>query len=276
MFTAFLGLVPFYANPYEFNMLGGQTAGSDGFTTAPLAFISFLFSPLGDIAAYNCTVISSYVLAGVFMYLLARIITDFKTGALLAAVMFTFIPLRINGLAGGLQFGFVLFCYPMIFYFMEKCIRTQKVFYSILAGLGIMALSFNEPHLIYYFSLCMVGYLPIRFISLFPVNSATLLSVPSFSIRNIITWPSWFSLLSIWGGVAAVVLYTHCTIPRQDHEIFFSLTFWCIIGYYPIIALFFCMMMASIYSHLGDAQWLPVFQAEIQSGGTSNQPDKRC
>ena len=66
-----LGHVPLNANPYEFNMLGGQTAGNDGFTTAPLAFISFLFSPLGDVTAYNCTIIASYVLAGVFMYLLA-------------------------------------------------------------------------------------------------------------------------------------------------------------------------------------------------------------
>lgn len=247
-----LGLVPFNANPYEFNMVGGQTAGNDGFTTAPLAFISFLFSPLGDIVAYNCTVITSYILAGVFMYLLARIITDSKTGALLAAVMLTFIPIRINGLAGGNQYAFVLFFYPMIFYFMEKCIRTEKIRYSILAGLGIIALSFNEPHLIYYFSLSMVGYLPIRFISLIPVKTATVFSTPSFNLRKIMSWPSWLSLLVIWGGGAAVVLYAHLILPQRGHEIFFSSAFWWMIGYYPLIALFLSIMLASVYRHLSD------------------------
>lgn len=247
-----LGRVPLNANPYEFNMLGGQTAGNEGFTTAPLAFISFLFSPLGDIVAYNCTVISSYILAGVFMYLLARIITDSRTGALLAAVMFTFIPLRIIGVAGGQQVGFVLFLYPMIFYFMEKCIRTEKVRYSILAGIGIIALSFNEPHLIYYLTLCLAGYLPVRFLSLLPLNR-TAVSLPSpFYLRKVMSWPPWLSLLVIWGGGVAVVLYAHYMIPRKVGEPILSPLFGYMIAYYPLIPLFFSIMMASIYSRLGD------------------------
>jgi len=247
-----LGHVPFNANPYEFNMLGGQTAGNDGFTTAPLAFISFLFSPLGDITAYNCTVITTYILAGVFMYLLARIITGSRTGALLAAVMFTFIPIRINGLAGGNQYAFVLFLYPMIFYFMEKGIRTEKILYNILAGLGIIALSFNEPHLIYYFSLCMIGYFPIRFISLIPTQNSTILSTPLFRWRSIISWPPWLSLLIIWGGGAAVVLYAHLIILQRGDEAFLSPAFGWMIGYYPLILLFLSVMLAAIYNHLSD------------------------
>lgn len=247
-----LGLVPLNANPYEFNMLGGQTAGNDGFTTAPLAFISFLFSPLGDIAAYNCTVISSYILAGVFMYLLARLLTDSRAGAFLVAVMFTFIPMRIISVAGGHQVGFVLFLYPMIFYFMEKCIRTERVRYSIFAGVGIIALSFNEPHLIYYLSLCLAGYLPVRFFSLIPFNGTAVFVPPPLQFRKVMSWPPWLSLLIIWGGGAAVVWYAHYMIPRKVGEPFLSPLLGGMIAYYPLIPLFFSIMLASIYSCLGE------------------------
>lgn len=248
-----LGLIPFNANPYEFNMLGGQTAGNDGLTTAPLAFISFVFSPLGDVTAYNCTVISSYVLAGVFMYLLARMITKFMPVALLVAVMFTFIPLRINGVGGGNQYGFVLFMYPMIFYFMEKCIRDKKSLYAILAGLGIVGLSFNEPHLIYYLYFCLAGYLPIRFISLLPANkSLNFFSPPEFRLGQVLSWPSWLSLLIIYGGGAAIVVYAHRIIPLRGNEAFFSNSFCLMLAYYPFILLFFSLMLASIFCHLSD------------------------
>lgn len=245
-----LGHVPFNSNPYEFNMLDGITAGNDGMTTAPLAFINFMFSPLGDVAAYNCTLISSYVLAGLFMYLLAKMISASKAGSLLAAVMFTFVPIRIIGISGGHQFGFVLFLYPMIFYFMEKCIRTEKIIYSILAGLGIIALSYNEPHLIYYFCLCMVGYLPVRFITLLPVENDMLGYVPPFAWRNSDTWPHWFSLLTIFGSGIAIVFYVHLVFPKSGHASFWSTTFWWMIGVYPLIILFFSLTLASIYSRL--------------------------
>jgi len=245
-----LGRVPLNGNPYEFNMLGGLTGGNDGFTTAPLAFISFIFSPFGDIAAYNCTLILSYILAGVFMYLLARMITDLKSAALFLAVIFTFLPLRINSLAGGHQFGFVLFLYPLIFYYLEKCIKTRKMVYSFLAVLGIVALSFNEPHLIYYFFLFMGGYLPIRYLSQIPVNESLCSSRPVYNWRKIVSWPPLLSLLIIFGSGMAIVLFTHLVLPRQTDGTFFTIPFWYMIGYYPLILLFFSLMLATVYNHL--------------------------
>lgn len=246
-----LGAVPFNANPYEFNMLGGETAGNDGFTTAPLAFISFLFSPLGDITAYNCTLISSYVLAGLFMYLLARVYFKSRTGAMLAAVIFTFVPLRVSGIAGGHQFGFVMFMFPMIIYFMEKCILTRQVRYSILAGIGIVGLSFNELHLIYYFCLCMAGYLPFRFLSLLPANDGPAGPDPPFRPARLMTWPPWLSLAVIWGGGLAAVVYAHAVMPLRNYETFFSHRLWVMAGYYPFIPLFFSILLAIVWIRLG-------------------------
>jgi hypothetical protein len=245
-----LGRVPFNSNPYEFNMLGGATAGNDGLTTAPLAFISFLCSPLGNTVAYNCTIVSSYIFAGVFMYLLAKLITPSRTAALLAAVIFTFVPLRINGLGGGQQYAFVLFMYPMIFYFLEKCLRETKIRYSILAGLSIVGLSFNEPHLIYYLYMILAGYLPVRLVSLFPVNESYHAYVPLFRAKMKLSWRPWLSLLVVYGGGAALVVYAHSVLPLYHGESFLSKRLLLMLGYYPIILVLLSIMLAAIYSHL--------------------------
>lgn len=245
-----LGRVPLNGNPYEFNMLDGASAANDGLTTAPLAFINFLFTPFGDIAAYNCTIISSCVLAGVFMYLLARMMSPSRAAAFLAAVIFTFIPFRISGLGGGNQYAFVLFMYPMIFYFMEKCLQVEKVRYSILAGLALVGLSFNEPHLIYYLYMGLGGYLPIRLISLMQVSGGELPDEHRFVPGRVATWPPWLSLLIIYLAGVAIALYVHCAVPLYPGESFFSKRMWITVGYYPLIILFTFILLAVAVNHL--------------------------
>ncbi len=146
-----LGLVPFNTNPYEFNMLVSHA--STGLTTFPLAFLYILFSPLGKVAAYNCTVVSSYVLTGTFMYLLVLLYSNNRFGALLGALLFTLMPIRISGITGGGMYGYACFLYPLILFFLEKGIRSRSVTYGTAAGLGFIALSMLEPHLLYYMSL---------------------------------------------------------------------------------------------------------------------------
>ena len=163
----FLGTIPFDSNPFEFNM--GYPHETSGLNTIPLAFLYMLFSPLGDVTAYNCTIISSYVLAGLFMYLLVRLYSGSRTGALLAAIIFTFAPSRIRGFTAGHGYGFLYFCYPFILYFLEKGIRSKKIRYGIISSIGLIGLSMLEPHLIYYICIFLGVYIPIRVISLLPV-----------------------------------------------------------------------------------------------------------
>lgn len=120
----FMGNVPFDSNPYEFNMLMAHE--TSGLNTIPLAFLYMLFSPLGDVTAYNCTIISSYVLTGLFMYLLVRLYTGSRGGALLAAIIFTFAPSRIHGVSSGHGYGFLFFCIPLSFTSWKRPFVREK------------------------------------------------------------------------------------------------------------------------------------------------------
>ncbi len=143
-----LGNVPFDTNPYEFIM--PVQHATTGLNTFPFAIIYTLFSPFGDIAAYNCTILTSYVLSGLFMYLLVRLYNGNRPGAIIAAIIFTCAPSRVNSIAGGNLTGFLFFLYPWIIYFLEKGMKSRKIRYGLFSALGLIVLSILEPHLLYY------------------------------------------------------------------------------------------------------------------------------
>ena len=195
-----LGNVPFDTNPFEFNMGGIQE--TTGFTTAPLAYLYMLFSPFGEVAAYNCVILSSYVLSGVFMYLLVKLYSGSRAAALLGAIIFTFAPSRINGIAGGNMYGLLFFCYPWILYFLEKGLQSKKIRYSVLSGLGLIFLSMLEAHLLYYICLFLAAYLPLRLVNLLTVDGAENVQDEKDEGRS---WSFLVSLAAVWGaGIAAV------------------------------------------------------------------------
>ncbi|MBN4065392.1 hypothetical protein JYT85_01950 [Desulfocapsa sp. AH-315-G09] len=243
----FTGAIPFNTNPYEFNMvLDHETTGLN---TVPLAFLYMLFSPLGDVAAYNCVIISSYVFAGVFMYLLVRLYTNSKTGALLAAIIFTFAPSRINGFAAGHGYGFLYFCYPFILYFLEKGVQSTKIRYGFLSGIGLIFLSMLEPHLIFYIMVFLGIYVPVRVVALFPVQGDSVLprAVPG---RGALSWSIPRSLFILWAAGAAVVVYVQFLFFCRDQDPFFTPVFWWVLGIYPFIPVIFSLCLAAVYQRL--------------------------
>lgn len=242
----FLGAIPFDSNPFEFNMPVPHP--TSGLNTIPLAFFYMLFSPLGDVAAYNCTIFSSYILAGLFMYLLVREYCGSRTGALLAAIIFTFAPSRINGFTAGHGYGFLFFCYPFILYFLEKGIRSKKVRYGIVSALGLIFLSMLEPHLIYYICVFLGIYIPVRVLTLLPLRLENG-TVHLLSGTRAGSWSERRSLLLIWGAGVSVVVYTQVFL-TCDSQLFFTPVFWWIVGLYPLIPVLFSLCCAAIYQRL--------------------------
>jgi hypothetical protein len=241
----FMGAVPFNSNPFEFNMpIPHETSGLN---TIPLAFLYMLFSPLGDVAAYNATIFSSYVLAGLFMYLLVREYSGSRTGALLAAIIFTLAPSRIKGFAAGHGYGFLFFCYPFILYYLEKGIRSRKIRYGIVSGIGLLGLAMLEPHLIYYICIFLGLYLPVRVFSLFPVSQDT---GEVDAAQGVLSWSALRSLLMIWGAAIAVVLYSQFLFSCRDHDPFFNRFFWWVVGAYPLVLVLISLCFAAGYQHL--------------------------
>ncbi|GAB4332623.1 MAG: hypothetical protein Kow0089_00610 [Desulfobulbaceae bacterium] len=240
----FLGHVPFDSNPFEFNT--GVPHPSSGLNTIPLAFLFMLFSPLGDVTAYNCTIITSYVLTGTFMYLLANLWSGSRAGALLAAVIFTFAPGRVSGLGAGHGYGWLYFCYPFVFYFLEKGIRARRMLYGIVAAGGLVFLAMLEPHLIYYLCVFLGLYIPVRIISLFPARERGA-GMPAGGIPP---WPARFSLLLLWGSAAAALVYGQALFHYRDHEPLFPAAFWWALAAYPILPVLGGVLFAELLRRL--------------------------
>jgi len=241
----FTGAVPFDSNPYEFNML--MAPDSSGLNSIPLAFLYMLFSPLGDAAAYNCTILSSYVLAGVFMYLLARLYSGSRIGALFAAIIFTFAPSRIHGVASGHGYGFLFFLYPFVLYYLETAIRSQKMRYGLLAGIGLICLAMLEPHLIYYLCVFLAVFIPVRLVAQFPVHEK---NIPAKIGKSLNSWSLSRSFLIIWGSGLAAVLYAQILFVCRDQDPFFTPFSWWVFGLYPFIVVLLAMSLAAIYERI--------------------------
>ncbi|MEA3467358.1 MAG: hypothetical protein U9R57_03930 [Thermodesulfobacteriota bacterium] len=249
----FLGHVPFDSNPFEFNM--AVPYETSGLNTIPLAFLYMLFSPLGDIAAYNSTIICSYLFAGVFMYLLVRLYSGSRTGAMLAAIIFTFAPSRIRGFTAGHGYGFLYFCYPFILYFLEKGIRSEKIRYGFVSSIGLIGLSMLEPHLIYYFCVFLGLYIPVRIISLLAGCKDEHVPVHHESPAPLV------SLALIWGAGAAVSIYSQCFFSVKDQTPFFTPIFWWIIALYPLAFVSISLCLSALYQrvsclHFQESLWL--------------------
>jgi hypothetical protein len=254
----FLGhVVPFDSNPFEFNMVVPYE--TSGLNTIPLAFLFMLFSPLGDIFAYNSTIISSYLLSGVFMYLLVQLYSGSRVGALLAALIFTFAPSRINGFAAGHGYGFLYFCYPFILYFLEKGIQSRKVRYGVLSSIGLIGLSMLEPHLIYYICVFLGMYIPVRVIALMPESMDRQVSAQQESRSKRI------SLFCILGAGVAVTVYSQLFFSVKDHVTFFTPTLRWILVLYPFLFLIVSLFLSTLYQRLTDLSFQESLWIEAKS-----------
>ncbi len=258
----FTGVIPFDTNPYEFNMLMAHE--TSGLNTIPLAFLYMLFSPLGDIAAYNCTILSSYVLAGVFMYLLIRLYSGSRAGALLGAIIFTFAPSRINGLAVGHGYGFLFFCYPFILFFLEKGIRSKKLRYGFLSGIGLIGLAMLEPHLIYYLCVFLGIYIPVRIIALFPVIQESHAHSRD-DAKGLFSWSELYSFIILWGTGVTAIFYTQVFFFYRDHDPLFTPFLWWILTLYPFILILVALCLTLITQRLSPLDFRKSFAVEAGS-----------
>lgn len=244
----FFGAADFNTNPYEFNMLTPQS--TQGLNMIPFSFLYLLFSYFGDIAGYNCLIISSYILAGLFMYKLVRLYSGSVYGALLGAVIFTFAPMRLNGISGGQINGFLFFLFPFIVYFFEQCLRQKRLKYGIYAGIGLFSLSLLEPHLTYYLFVFLGAFIPFRLLMILAKMTADDRSLRQQSRGLEVTLdkiPAGVSLTVIMGAGVASVLCSYLVFVNYGTVCFFSFKFWTVIILYPLLLSLLSFCFAILY-----------------------------
>ncbi len=231
----------FMHNPYEFNMMASQPP--DGLYMYPLYFLHMLFSPLGDIAAYNVLILLSYILTGLFTYLLVKQYTGSKAGALLGALLYTLVPIRIINVMGGHLNGFIFYLLPAILYFLDRAVDKKSVLSASFCGLLLFWLSLLEVHLIYYFCVFLGCYIPFRF--LFFRETTQLedqeepADVPEYEQR----WKWWPAVVLILTAISLTIFYQGMSSLIYHHGLL-TTDFWVILCLYPLLPLSFFLLIA--------------------------------
>ena len=140
-----------WRDPYMFSVSGWpQPYEPRGL---PSSVLFLLFSPSGNVFAYNCVIILSFILCGLFTFLLARKYLRSIPGALAAAIIFALSPFRLTQLFGGHPTGFLLFWIPLIIYLYELLWEKKNWTFGWLAGLCIFLMTMEEHHMGYYTAL---------------------------------------------------------------------------------------------------------------------------
>ena len=174
---ALSGRMPFFSNDYEFSTpLTPPRFNTQGI---PLSFITALFTPMGNIVAYNALVILSFLASGFALALLVRKITKSRGAALCCGALYACFPYRLGHLFGGHPGGFVLFLVPLALYCLEKSWPTETsrmpgesmsdscsraFLWGLACGLCILCSALTELHITFYLCVLLPMYILTKFL----------------------------------------------------------------------------------------------------------------
>ncbi len=235
----------FMHNPYEFNMTAVHPP--DGLYMYPLYFLHTFFSPLGDIGAYNALILLSYVLTGLFTYLLVKQYTGSRAGALLGALIYTLVPIRIINMMGGHLNGFIYYLLPASLYFLDRAVLKKSVLSAGISGLLIFWLSLLEVHLIYYFCLFLAVYIPLRLIFCAEPDRQEVVTRETVVSGKEEKWSWWPPAVLVLSALSLTIVYQGISALKYHHPLL-TKDFWSILCLYPLlflsVGLFFSLLLA--------------------------------
>jgi len=143
-----------FSDPYQFTYWGKR------FFNPQIALFSFLFalfSPLGDVIAFNLVFLLSFALAGGFTYLWLRRAGISLWASLAGGMIVSLAPHRLSQMCGHIN-GLFYFSFPMLLYFGEGMARSPKKRYPVLLGLTLVLMAWTEYHMFYYTALFLMPY----------------------------------------------------------------------------------------------------------------------
>ncbi len=156
-----LGPSPLFTNPYEFSTFL-HPDGIALYANFPFSLFYFILQPLGSLAAYNTVVLLSYLLAGLMAYALAKELLGSALAALPAALIYALLPFRASQALSGHLYGFVAFMLPLTLWCLERGWKRRPWLWGGGAGLTLFAVGMMEGHLLYYSTLLLGLYVPLR------------------------------------------------------------------------------------------------------------------
>jgi len=137
-----------FQDPYEFSLDDGRVRPvAVYFFPYPLVFR--LFRPLGPGAGYNAVLLLSYLLAGLFMFLLVRLYTGDTAASLLGGAVFAASHHRTLSVLSGHPAGLSAFLLPLFILCIEKVMKEKSLPWSLAGGLVFALMTDNDLHVLY-------------------------------------------------------------------------------------------------------------------------------
>lgn len=189
-----------FREPYTFAIPGWQRPYEPRGLPSSILFLFFSF--LGNIIAYNCIVILSFLLCGICTFLLADRYLKNKPAAFLSGLIFAISPFRLSQLFGGHPTGFILFWVPLIVYLYELLWEKKKWLYGWLAGACIFLVCMEEHHMGYYTALFTVFFWLYKYLF---SNKAKPLNILQFALLLIPVATGWLASAAYMLHVKSIV-----------------------------------------------------------------------
>lgn len=150
------GRIPPMTNPYEFNVYGGNGDAAGDLHYLPFSLVANAVAPLaGPAAGYNAAALASYLLAVLFLALLARAVSKNNAAALAASLVAATLPASFIPLLHGSPTGFALAFPPAVAWGLARAVRTGRGRYAFAAGIAYLASYLEDLHVFYFVSLAL-------------------------------------------------------------------------------------------------------------------------
>ncbi len=160
-----LGPSSFPSNPYEFNTFLNPH-GIALYANFPFSLLYLALKPLGALSAYNAVVLLTYLLAGLAAFALARRLLGSVLAALPVALLYALLPFRASQALSGHLYGFIAFLLPATLWCLEQGWDRRSAWWGALGGLLLLAVGLMEGHLLFYATLLLALYVPLRLLTL--------------------------------------------------------------------------------------------------------------
>jgi len=166
------GKAPYYSG-YQYNLDNSNESFSEGWIFFPFTFVDAVIGAfVGDVTAYNIMALLSYVLCGLFSFLLAFQITKCVFSSLIASVYFSVFPFRTSFLYGEMVYGVEICLVPLCLYFVEQFFEKKQGKYILFFFISLFFLLTANVQGFYFFSLFGGLYFLIGFVTIVYFNKA--------------------------------------------------------------------------------------------------------
>ena len=143
-------------HPFGYNVALSETTLSNTIAALPVTLFC------GEVVAYNLTMLGSFVLSGLGMYLLVLHLTASRAAGLLSGIVFAFCPYRLAHLGAGHLPLMGTQWLPLLFLYLDWMVVNQRPGDALMAALFYSLGALSAWYYAYMFALAGVVYVLLR------------------------------------------------------------------------------------------------------------------